>query len=170
MRKIIVISLFFCLLAGCTASKTTRTDQSERPVNNFYDESFDPLSLNDDDIVINKEEEINLNESNKSDTNLNKETLINRKEVDGYRVQILATKNIETATLIQQKAKDQFAVMNYNTYLIFETPLYRVRVGDALNRKQAETIRDVAKDYGYDEAFIVRSKVLVDDSSKDDNL
>lgn len=138
---------------------TSAEDQGQQP--DKYDESFDPNTLNDDDIVIDQFAAIK---------DSKKENLIEQsidlkdqvfKEVKGFRVQILATKSIEAATLTEQEAKDLFSSMEHTVYLIFDAPLYKIRVGDVTSRDDAEEIRDVAKDYGYREAFIVPSKVNI---------
>jgi hypothetical protein len=51
--------------------------------------------------------------------------------------------------------------MKYRVYLIFDAPLYKVRVGDVIKKTDAEEIKDIAKDYGYREAFTVPSKVNI---------
>ena len=141
---------------GCTASKSTTkiTKQSDRQ----YDESFDPLTLQDDDIefpAIVKKEKVN----NTPISNQNPQE--NRKEINGYRVQIIATQNLEKASLLEEEAKSQFSINNHQTYLVFEAPLYKIRIGDFTSRNEAEELKVQALKYGYREAFIVRTKVSV---------
>lgn len=168
---IIVIGLIY--LAGCASSSKMKdeTQTGEKQPTGKYDESFDPLTLDDGDIVITKDE--SKSQIQQSGTMENDNTDATKKvvmhEVEGYRVQILATQGIESATLQQQKAVDRFADHEYKVYLIYEAPLYRLRLGDALTRQEAEKIRDLAKERGYDEAFIVRSKVIAPETSDPDN-
>ena len=165
MKKLIIFLIAISLIAGCAASKKSITEDAAQAEmkKNLYDESFDPLSLNDDDIDVTKTEtSINKPSPTEEDKTLfNIDKPLNAKEVDGFRVQILASASIESSTFTQQKAADQFRTMNCTAYLIFEAPLYKVRVGDALNRQDAEEILNCAKDFGYNQAFIVRSKVIV---------
>jgi len=163
--KRIVIFCISCLLLSCAGAKKTGVGENRKPVQGStqFDESFDPLSLNDDDIIITEKKKTTVeqatDEKDKASADTTEEAV--EKEVDGWRVQILATSNIENATLIHQEALDQFSLSDIKAYLIFEAPLYKVRIGDATNQNNAQTIRDLARDYGYVEAFIVRSKVLV---------
>jgi len=165
-----LISLFFVLvfIFACASSKHVKTDDPDhtKSTDSRYDESFDPLSLDDEEIVITKKE--NITEKN-TDNNLNNQKVIpdnvKMQEVEGYRVQLMATRSIETATMAQQRAVDMFSNLEYKVYLIFEAPLYRIRLGDAVDRRDAELIRDSAKERGYDEAFIVRSKVVVPENN-----
>jgi hypothetical protein len=125
-----------------------------------YDESFDPLMLEDDDILIAGDDNtavIDNTLNNDPDT----EAIVTTKEVTGFRVQILATKNIETASLFEQEASERFGHLDHKTYLIFEAPLYKIRLGDCKERPQAEELRDLAMQYGYRESFIVKTKIQV---------
>jgi uncharacterized protein YcfL len=163
MKTLLSLLILFSLMACSSSEQMVVKDEPKKA--NPYDESFDPNSLNDDDIVVGKYATSQA-VTNTPAGNLNsplEETLYS--EVKGFRVQIIATKSIETATLAEQEAKELFEGMNQKTYLIFDAPLYKLRVGDATTRDAAEEIRDVAKDYGYREAFIVPTKVNVTTNS-----
>ncbi|HGY56203.1 MAG TPA: SPOR domain-containing protein [Caldithrix abyssi] len=167
--KIFLVVLFSVILAaGCASSKKTVDEGTQSGASSaLYDESFDPLSLNDDDIVIKgKADKASPAAGRKDAEKVSEKTTavassLPLQEADGYRVQILATKSYEAATVAQQTAEEQFAPLNYKTYISFEAPQYKVRVGDALTRSEAEEIRAAARDFGYRGAFIVRSKVMV---------
>jgi hypothetical protein len=155
-----LLLIFIVFLFGCAATKDTVQETTEEVAPLKYDESFDPLSLNDDDIIIAAELPGANTSPNGSDpdTGAQNEEI---KEINGFRVQILATKNIETASLFEQEASERFQNQGHKTYLIFEAPLYKIRVGDCKERSLAESLQDLAKDYGYRESFIVKSKILV---------
>jgi uncharacterized protein YcfL len=161
MKKIVLLIIFWVFLFACSSSKETLREQPADKATAEFDESFDPLTLDDDDIVIEKNQKtVKSLTSDKQQPVKVENPVTQQHEKDGYRVQILATKNIEAATVTQQSAQERFGVMNHKTYLIFDVQ-YKVRVGDALSRAEAEEIRDLALDYGYKGAFIVRSKVVV---------
>lgn len=155
MKYYILILAF--ILAACGASKKTVKDDSGKSGQVAFNESFDPLSLNDDDLVI---EARNAGKKEVKDAAKNNATILPVKEMDGYRVQIVATKNIETASLIEQEATDQFLEKQQKIYLIFEAPLYKVRIGDFTDRDEAEQVQSLARSIGYREAFIVKTKVI----------
>ena len=157
--KTLIIFLSFFFIFSCSSSEQM-VDKDDQQKSNPYDESFDPNSLNDDDIVVHKFDAISVDNDNISGSASSQQEVV-YKDVKGFRVQIIATKSIETATLSEQEAKDLFENMNHKIYLIFDAPLYKLRVGDVTRRDEAEEIRDVAKDYGYREAFIVPTKVNI---------
>jgi hypothetical protein len=154
------ISLLLTLLVlACAGTKEPVKKTIDKIPESKYDESFDPLSLNDDDIVINSEKSTIATQDKPENT----ETILvakKKREVNGFRVQILATSNIETASLTEQEATDRFDKLEQNTYLLFEAPLYKVRIGDCLKRNEAEDLRELALSFGYTGAFIVKTKVI----------
>ena len=151
--------LFMLLILSCAGTKETTTPTQETIVSPKYDESFDPLTLNDDDIIIDPGKKTT--ESPQKTEQINQTASDNkRKEVNGFRVQILATSNIETASLTEQEATDRFEKGGHQTYLLFEAPLYKVRIGDCLQRNEAEELRELALSYGYSGAFIVKTRVI----------
>jgi uncharacterized protein YcfL len=158
--KLLYLLIVLYLIAACSSSKQIIEADTNNSGHMKYDESFDPNTLNDDDIVIVKQEDAKATDQIGPVSNVSQEESTFR-EAQGFRVQILATKSIENATLIEQEAKDLFNTMNHKIYLIFDAPLYKVRVGDVISRDNAEEIRDIAKDYGYREAFIVPSKINI---------
>ena len=75
---------------------------------------------------------------------------------EGYRVQILATRYFDyadsLATSISSKIID-------SVYVEFETPNYKVRVGDFIDRDSAELLQQKLLDMGYKSAWILRTKI-----------
>lgn len=169
MRACLIAVTATFLLAACAAQKEIVIEKQPAgsPGDQRYDESFDPLSLEDDDIVISRADAPVVERKEETDNTLPQIERLPAREAEGFRVQIFATRSIEAATVAQQKALDQFMDLNYKVYLIYEAPLYRIRIGDALTRREADQIRDVAQQRGYDEAFVVRSKVLVSDNPQE---
>ena len=163
MKVFSFLVLISLLIFSCSSSSKVVKEEpgSAEPK---YDESFDPNSLNDDDIRVGKTE--TPDSRNVPDNILpESENEFNLREMMGYRIQIIATRSIEAATQVENEAGELFSTMDHKTYLTFEEPLYKVRVGDVVNRSDAEKILETARDYGYREAFIVRSKVNVAVSS-----
>ena len=76
--------------------------------------------------------------------------------IEGYRVQVLATRYFERA--------DSFAIIMKNTvsdsvYVDFETPNYKVRIGDFIERELAESLQQDLVQMGYNSAWILRSRI-----------
>lgn len=161
--KIFSLLLISILVYSCATSQQS-IEKTDTQNSNPYDESFDPNTLNDDDIIIVKNDQLISDKKVELPSNTINDQDITIKEVRGYRVQIIATKDIESASQAELEAKDIFGTLNHKIYLIFDAPNYKVRVGDVVKRDEADEIREIAKDYGYRGAFVVKSKVNVTSS------
>ena len=168
------LSLFF----SCTAQKELAKPVAEQKTQAIaaagqFDESFDPLSLEDDDIVIKRNTKLEPSGNpamepldiksgvQKENEQTLPDSLISYQELDGFRVQIFAGRSVETATMTKSKAINDFAPYKQKVYFIFEAPFYKIRIGDFTERSKAEKARELARKLGYKEAFVVRSKVRV---------
>ena len=157
----ITIMMFIACSGGKKTAVTAVNDNHIDQMKVQYDESFDPLTLNDDDIVI--EEEITQVENDLQYTQEeNQQTNNTAKEVSGWRVQIEATSDISAASLVVQEAKDLFGPRGHKAYLVHESALYKIRIGDCEERSCAEDLRDLARNYGYRQAFLVKTKVTIE--------
>ena len=76
--------------------------------------------------------------------------------IEGYRVQILATKQLAKAEKLQ---KDLSSILNQKIYIVFEAPNYKVRVGDFIDRNKAENFRKNIVKKGYESSWIIRTRI-----------
>ncbi|MBD3346266.1 MAG: hypothetical protein GF401_14520 [Chitinivibrionales bacterium] len=82
-----------------------------------------------------------------------------KKEIpNGFRVQCFASNQIDRARTEKKKLEIK---LNKPVYIAFQDPYYKLLVGDFTSRNQAELILADLKNLGYDDAWIVRSKVFV---------
>ena len=164
-NRIPLIIVPFLFLLSCSASQfgwkaKTETDDKGKEKSDLL-EDFDPLSLRDDDIVITPTEKTSkTNETEKRETE-NRVISIDQPEpelVQGYRVQLLAT-----GDEIQAREAKKNAIFRFSegVYLVFEVPLYRLRIGDCKTRKEAEELREKAVRNGFRDAWVVPSKIVV---------
>jgi hypothetical protein len=149
-------------LLACAGSKEVIREDVDPEIVLVYDESFDPLSLEDDDIVIGIESSAIDSEGGTSNKSQDAITI---KEINGFRIQILATNDISKASLFELEAAERFKFEGHKTYLLFEAPLYKIRVGDCKTRQEADKLRDLAKKYGYREAFLVKTKIIFSENN-----
>ena len=75
---------------------------------------------------------------------------------EGYRVQVLATHSAQKADSLQALLEGK---IDDPVYVVFETPNYKVRVGDYLSRSQAEAQQAKLVKLGYPNAWILRSRI-----------
>jgi len=160
-RKKYWLIIFVLFLFSCSTSQFgwKREPEPVEKEKNVFKEDFDPLSLNDDDIVI-------LPESPTSQKVVAKrpvhekpavgEEKSGQEMIKGYRIQLLATRDEAQA---RKTKRDAIFKFQEHVYLIFEAPLYKLRVGDCQTEKEAEALRKKAREKGFRDAWIVPSKV-----------
>ena len=81
------------------------------------------------------------------------------KQIDGFRIQLLSTKDLENATRAKAIAMEQFTDIRVKFYLEFDSPYYKVRLGDFRTREETEEVREIVRSMGYPKAWIVKSKI-----------
>lgn len=169
MKYLLWTFLLFIFLASCASSKKiANKEPMKKQPSAGYDETFDPLSLDDDDIVIEPSAKMTSKPAEQPSpdqpADIAQKSVVEH-ETDGWRVQIFVSNNFENATVKQEQAKIQFEARGHKVYLIFEAPYYKIRVGDLTERNLAEDLRDEAREMGYNQAFLVPGKVIVKKTS-----
>ncbi len=163
LGQFFIIGLVILFLASCASTKKKESAEPAGGGAAKMDESFDPLSLNDDDLTfesaqrkMEKEAPVYLprEEAPQMDT-----VASNNHLVDGYRIQLLSTKDLESASRAKAIAMEQFSDIHVKFYLEFDSPYYKVRLGDFKTREEAEHIRGVVRSRGYPNAWIIKTKV-----------
>ena len=76
--------------------------------------------------------------------------------VNGYRVQVMATRYYEKADSLRNILTENFGS---EVYIDFEAPNYKIRIGNCAVRKQAEDLQDTLKSQGYNSAWIISTRV-----------
>ena len=75
---------------------------------------------------------------------------------EGYRIQLFASNNIQSARQMKKKLHTQ---IEDSIYIVKDEALYRIQFGDYTNRIIAETKVDSMRKYGWPRAWIVTRKV-----------
>ena len=75
---------------------------------------------------------------------------------EGYRVQILATRYFDYADSLAISISSKIID---SVYVEFETPNYKVRVGDFIDRDSAELLQQKLLNMGYKSAWILRTRI-----------
>ena len=139
--KIITVLLYISLLSCIAFSQE-------------QDESIDPNTLIDYKpnwpIVVNPFLDME-NLKNNEDVRDTSEIII-----EGYRVQVLVTRNTHSADSIRAVLSDK---IDEDVYITYEVPYYKIRVGNCVDRKQAEELKLKLVELGYASAWIIRTRV-----------
>jgi hypothetical protein len=123
-------------------------------------EDFDPLSLNDDEIAF-----AAFRTSVDTVTEVADTTREGPRQVSGYRVQIFAGANEQSARTVEEKARFEFTTPVYLTY---DPPNYKIRLGDFTDRNEADKVRREARRKGYRGAWVVPDQIWIGLPAKPD--
>jgi hypothetical protein len=82
-----------------------------------------------------------------------------QQEINGYRIQIFRTEDLNEAKRRESIYIDTFG--EDNVILIFEKPFYRIRVGRFRNKEEAEEFYNSLSQRGIQDAIIVPDRVKV---------
>jgi len=158
-----IIIFMLLVLAGCASSSKQTTPGAGSSGLEKIDESFDPLSLNDEDIIFpqsKQKKNIEQPPDIPPEANIPLETLSQEnKLIEGFRLQLLSTKDLGSATRSKAMAQEQFSDLQLKFYLEFDSPYFKVRAGDFKTREEAEALRGTVRSRGYPQAWIVKTKV-----------
>lgn len=165
--------LFFIisvLMFSCASSKEpVETNQqseahqeSKKPDKLRFDESFDPLSLNDDNWVIQKKllphkgQEAAFTDTNNRGSGFKKDP--KEQTVFGFRVQLYSTTDYYMALGVRDEAGVKLLD---DIYVDYEQPYYKVRAGNFTSREKAEETKNFVKSIGYIDAWVIQTNVLL---------
>ena len=92
-------------------------------------------------------------------TSINRSLDSNITEIEGFRVQIFATQDRNKADQLQKELVLKF---DEKIYIIFEAPNYKLRIGDFLDRDDAEILRMRLVSSNFPSSWIVRTRIQPD--------
>ena len=145
-------------IAGCSSSKDSAPGNGESAAGTMqrYEAEFDPTLYNPDVAPYLAEELPPRSEpvrttagvANPSPSEL----------VQGFRVQIYASTNIDQAADQKEIAEELFPEEWF--YLVYDPPTYKIRAGNFLNRFEADRFLRDLRTEGFRDSWIVPDKIL----------
>ena len=155
------------LICGCTAKKQMQRPQSatkDAPYQ-FEEEGKIPPVTQSDAVEETDFEEVPLAEEEVFEEEMDippAEELVGEQVppaemMDGFRVQVFATGDEETAEAVREAGERKIGVPVFTEFV---DGLYKVRAGNCLTREAAEAVLERCKDAGYGDAWIVETRVL----------
>jgi len=153
------------LAAGCTSSKTTLTpDQSnndqtkeKKLLLSEYEGTLNPVEYDQEIEFAQKTNGTNQKQQNFLE--IPKDSLMVREDViQGFRIQIFSSSSVDETTLMKNLALEKFT--GDSIYVVYDAPVYKVRVGDFLNRYEASQRLPEFIEKGYRDAWIVPDRIV----------
>lgn len=172
-----------------TETRPVSDNQETQYADGTIVEDFDVLSLHDDELDVNKlkYEQQKKTEKPTSSQSVSKSQTTNWRQsqsattdtltisraqelVPGWRVQICALTDESAARKMQQRADDVFEkYQSFKVYLTYDSPYYKVRIGDFTSRAEADRLLKIANQKGFPDAWVVRTNVMKQIDEFDDS-
>jgi len=134
IRKNLALLILSVLVLSCSSSKFAWKDGAGSADGDGvqHNEEFDPLVLDDDDIVVPVVDRVEKGSApekieSRSDTTVADFARYSSEMVTGFRVQLLATQDADNAREEQRSAIFKF---QERVYLEYESAMYKLRVGE----------------------------------------
>lgn len=137
--------------------------------NNEYDESFDPLKLKEPSSILFDEQT-----QGEVSRQVSMDTIgtIQEQQTDGqqfgYRVQLMLTPTYQEADSIISQVRVLFEG-EAQAYLVFDSPNYKIQIGDCTTRTEAEQLRDLSQDLGFRFSWVVPSVIQTGNNVRSNN-
>jgi hypothetical protein len=161
---LIVLATFLAVLSGCSSSESSRkssvpatSEQDQKVPLSKYERAFNPSDFDDEIEVIQKQ---HVFEQQRAAAEHQQDSVVVASELtQGFRIQIFATGSFDDANAMRQTAVQRLT--EDSVYVVFDPPVYKVRVGDFRSRVEANQRLGVISAMGFADAWVVGDKITV---------
>lgn len=161
-RQVIVLLAAFLLACSSsqrstdehTPTKQQPTKEGEQAPLDVFESSFRP-SLYDEDV---EAVERHLGHREEQADERRDSVAVEEEVLQGFRIQIFASPRIDEATRAKQTAAQ--LITTDSLYIVFDPPVYKVRVGDYPTRLEANRALAAIVQKGYPDAWIVADRII----------
>jgi hypothetical protein len=159
--------LFIVSFNGCTPSQRFVNEEQQTPVKveppkekkrplAEYEATLKPSDFDKEIEIAQTVQEI---KKEQVPLTIPQDTIVLKEEVvQGFRIQIFSSSNVDEANVIKTLAMEKFTTDSM--YVVFDAPVYKVRIGDFINRYEANQRLSEFVDKGYRDAWIVPDRVI----------
>ncbi|MCX6122784.1 MAG: SPOR domain-containing protein [Ignavibacteriales bacterium] len=159
------IILLMAFMTGCTASKPFQVEEKpkiEKPKEkklllSEYEATLNPVEFDREIEIVQKVRSSEQKQQNPLE--IPKDSMIVQEEVvQGYRIQIFSSSNVDETILMKNLAVEKF--VGDSIYVVYDAPVYKVRIGDFINRYEANQRLPEFVEKGYRDAWIVPDRIV----------
>jgi hypothetical protein len=157
--------LLTALMVGCASSnqfledekpKNERTEEKKLQLSE-YEATLDPVEFDQEIEIVQKARSIE--KKQQIPLEIPKDSMIVQEEVvQGFRIQIFSSSSVDETTLMRNLALEKF--ISDSVYTVYDPPVYKVRVGDFVNRYEANQRLPEFVEKGYRDAWIVPDRTV----------
>ncbi len=149
-----------CIVIGCSPSyKTTEAEAKREPTIVDYEKSFDPVPYSKELLSSEKKSETSGRLYDEIYQSSHDSVVLQEEIVQGFRIQMYSSSNYDEAN--KMKLYLQEHITPDSVYIIFDAPVYKVRIGDFRNRYEANQRLLQLISEGHRDAWVVPDKVII---------
>lgn len=163
-----ILSTALCVLmffvAGCSSSRSFREKDSKQEASKEEKRSLADyeatLSPSDYDQEVEFVEKAHAEETKqRTPLEIPKDSLVVEEEVvQGFRIQVFSSSGVDEATLMKDVVSEKF--IGDSVYVVYDAPVYKVRIGDFVNHYEANQRLPEFIEKGYRDAWIVPDRII----------
>jgi hypothetical protein len=159
------IFLSAAVMGGCMSSQSIRTEEKqkyEQPAEKKIrlsesEATFNPIEYDREIEIVPKVQREEKKQQNPVE--IPKDSMVVQEEViQGFRIQIFSSSNVDEATAAKNLATEKFA--GDSIYVVYDSPVYKVRLGDFVHRYEANQRLPEFIEKGFRDAWIVPDWVV----------
>ena len=164
------IILLTILMVGCASSKQSQEEEKlkyeqpkyEQPKDKThtlseYESTFNPVDF--DQEIESAKKAKHQEQKQQNPLIIPKDSLIVQEEVvEGFRIQIFSSSNLDEISLMKNLALEKF--VGDSIYVVYDAPVYKVRIGDFVNRYEANQRLPEFVEKGYRDAWVVPDRIV----------
>jgi hypothetical protein len=162
---IAAVAIISLLVLACSSSQKT-SDVSPRPQQQpelprkaplkDFEVTFRPSDYDEDVAAVEKR---TTEQPVRPDSGASRDSVrVEEEMTQGFRVQIFASRHIDEAAMAKQTASQM--IVADSLYVVYDAPVYKVRVGDYATRLDANRSLAAIIQKGYPDAWVITDKII----------
>jgi hypothetical protein len=169
MMKIQILFFVLCVLllcaAGCASSSPFILDEEAKEKTSKenklslaeYEATLNPIEYDQEVEIV---EKAHIEEKKqRSPLDIPKDSMVVEEDVvQGFRIQVFSSSGVDEATLMKDIVAEKF--IGDSVYMVYDAPVYKIRVGDFINRFEANQRLPEFTEKGYRDAWIVPDRIV----------
>jgi hypothetical protein len=157
-----ILLMFF--LAGCSSQRSFIEEEkleqgasiTKKLTLSSYEATLNPVDFDQEIEIV---EKAHNEERQQLPLEIPKDSMIVKaEEVQGFRVQIFSSSSVDEIALIKNLAMVKFPADS--VYVVYDAPVYKLRVGDFLNRYEANQRLPEFVEKKYRDAWVVPDRII----------
>ncbi len=165
-REVVVLLLSVLLLNACGTTeetvapppkpKTKEKEEMKAPLA-VYEATLEPSDY-DEEIDIVKQAHEEEKQRRELEVERDSSVVVEEEVAQGFRIQIFSSSSIDEAN--SMRASVQQMLSSDTAYVVYDPPVYKVRVGDYISRLEANKMLSFMLERGFRDAWAVSDKIM----------